>query len=161
MKLPLLLLIVPIFSWANITPNMLYKSIETTGVQRAVNALTQDDWMTINSGIAAGEKEWLDIVPKLAPVTDAKQAASLEDALATALTTNTIDTLKTLNTLDSTTYPFMLGSNIVCVPPFDKSKNEITDFYNRTREALLSTDEGSKCLWILEASMHEWERSLQ
>lgn len=161
MKLPWLLLLMPIFAWANITPNTLSENIAASGAKQVVANFKQDDWNVIFSGVASGKKEWLDIVPMLAPVIDAARSNSLEDALASALTTNTPAALKTLDVLDAKKYPFMIGSDLVCVPPLDKSKDEILTFYNKTREALLDNSEGAKCLWILESSMNEWQHSQQ
>lgn len=49
----------------------------------------------------------------------------------------------------------MVGSDIVCTPPLEKSPAEIDAFYQRTRRALLENVDGARCLWILEATMEE------
>ena len=68
---------------------------------------------------------------------------------------NTNATLKALRTLDAGKWPHMVGSDIVCTPPLEKSPAEVDAFYQRTRQALLETFEGAQCLWILEATMQE------
>jgi len=159
MKLIFLLFFLPILAWANITPDILSNNIKTLGAKQVVASFQQSDWDRLFSAVAEGEKEWLDVVPMLAPATDASHSARLEDALASALSTNTPEALKTLNLLDANKYPAMIGTDIVCVPPFERSKSDIIAFYKRTHNALLSTSEGATCLWILEASMDEWQRT--
>lgn len=113
------------------------------------------DWSSAVKGIAAGDAHWIEQAPKLAAVADENQAKQLEDALAAALTTNTNATLKALRILDAGKWPHMVGSDIVCTPPLEKSPAEIDAFYQRTRRALLETADGAQCLWILEATMEE------
>lgn len=48
----------------------------------------------------------------------------------------------------------MIGSDVICTPPTE-TPDKVDVFYQRTRRALLSTDAGAKCLWILEASYDE------
>ncbi|MGM8756026.1 hypothetical protein ACS6JK_18925 [Enterobacter chuandaensis] len=113
------------------------------------------DWSSAVKGIASGDVHRIEQAPKLAAVADENQAKQLEDALAAALTTNTNATLKALRILDAGKWPHMVGSDIVCTPPLEKSSAEIDAFYQRTRQALLETFEGAQCLWILEATMEE------
>ncbi|MCS5450078.1 hypothetical protein ACJVQT_12135 [Enterobacter huaxiensis] len=113
------------------------------------------DWSSAVKGIAAGDAHWIEQTPALAARADVKQAQQLEDALATALTTNTNATLKALRTIDAGKGPHMVGSDIVCTPPLEKSPAEIDAFYQRTRRALLENVDGARCLWILEATMEE------
>lgn len=113
------------------------------------------DWPSALNRIASGDAHWIEQAPTLAATADVKQAQQLEDALAAALTTNTNATLKALRTLDAGKWPHMVGSDIVCTPPLEKSPAEIDAFYQRTRQALLDTVDGARCLWILEATMEE------
>lgn len=113
------------------------------------------DWSSAVKGIASCDVHRIEQAPKLAAVADENQAKQLEDALAAALTTNTNATLKALRILDAGKWPHMVGSDIVCTPPLEKSSAEIDAFYQRTRQALLETFEGAQCLWILEATMEE------
>lgn len=113
------------------------------------------DWSSTVKGIASGYAHWIEQAPKLAAVADENQAKQLEDALAAALTTNTNATLKALRSIDAGKWPHMVGSDIVCTPPLEKSPAEIDAFYQRTRRALLETVDGAQCLWILEATMEE------
>ncbi|WP_217480124.1 hypothetical protein [Enterobacter chuandaensis] len=113
------------------------------------------DWPSALNGITSGDAHWIEQTPALAAAADVKQAQRLEDALAAALTTNTNATLKALRILDAGKWPHMVGSDIVCTPPFEKSPAEIDAFYQRTRQALLETVDGARCLWILEATMEE------
>lgn len=113
------------------------------------------DWPSALNGITSGDAHWIEQAPALAATADVKQAQRLEDALAAALTTNTNATLKALRILDAGKWPHMVGSDIVCTPPLEKSPAEIDAFYQRTRQALLETVDGARCLWILEATMEE------
>ncbi|WP_225758721.1 hypothetical protein [Leclercia sp. Marseille-Q4284] len=113
------------------------------------------DWPAALRGIAAGEPRWIEQTPSLAAIADVKQAQQLEDALALALSTNTTTTLKVLRTIDAGKWPHIIGSDIVCTPPSEKSPTEVEAFYQRTRKALLATIDGAQCLWILEASWEE------
>ncbi|MBX8460217.1 hypothetical protein K5E19_07040 [Enterobacter sp. RIT637] len=113
------------------------------------------DWSSAVKGIASGDAHWIEQAPKLAAGADENQAKQLEDALAAALTTNTNATLKALRSIDAGKWPHMVGSDIVCTPPLEKSPAEIDAFYQRTRRALLETVDGAQCLWILEATMEE------
>jgi hypothetical protein len=112
------------------------------------------DWPDAFRGIAAGEVQWLEQVPALAAVADVKQAQRLEDSLAAALTANTTGALRALDALDAGHWPHMIGSDIVCTPRTE-TPDKVDAFYQRTRQALLSTAAGAKCLWILEASYDE------
>lgn len=113
------------------------------------------DWPSALNRIASGDALWIEQAPALAATADVKQAQQLEDALAAALTTNTNATLKALRSIDAGKWPHMVGSDIVCTPPLEKSPAEIDAFYQRTRQALLETADGAQCLWILEATMEE------
>lgn len=113
------------------------------------------DWSSALKGIASGDGHWIEQAPALSAVADGNQAQRLEDALAAALTTNTDATLKTLRTIDAGKWPHMIGSDIVCTPLLEKSPAEIDAFYQRTRQALLETVDGARCLWILESTMEE------
>ncbi|HCJ6372720.1 hypothetical protein [Citrobacter sp. RHBSTW-00671] len=112
------------------------------------------DWPDAFRGIAAGEAQWLEQVPALAAVADVKQAQRLEDSLAAALTANTAGALRALDVIDAGHWPHMIGSDIVCTPPTE-TPDKVDAFYQRTRQVLLSTAAGAKCLWILEASYDE------
>ena len=115
------------------------------------------DWSLALKGIASGDAHWIEQAPALAAVADGNQAQQLEDALAAALTTNTNAALKALRTIDAGKWPHMVGSDIVCTPPLEKSSAEIDAFYQHTRQALLETVDGAHCLWILEATMEEFK----
>ncbi|WP_375602703.1 hypothetical protein AB9X52_05820 [Enterobacter hormaechei] len=113
------------------------------------------DWPSALHGIASGDANWIAQAPTLAATADVRQAQQLEDSLAEALTTNTSATLEALRTIDAGKWPHMVGTDIVCTPPLEKSPAEVDAFYQRTRRALLDTVEGAQCLWILEATMEE------
>lgn len=114
-------------------------------------------WPDALAGIAAGKQSWLDKAPELAKTADVKQSQALEDALSSALSTNTEGTLKALAVLDSREWPHFVGTDLVCMGPIEKQAAEIETFYQRTRLALLSTDKAAICLWILEATYEEWK----
>ncbi len=84
------------------------------------------DWPSALHGIASGDTHWIEQAPTLAATADARQAQLLEDALAAALTTNTSATLKALQTIDAGKWPHMVGSDIVCTPPLEKSPPKST-----------------------------------
>lgn len=115
------------------------------------------DWSASLKGIGSGEQTWLDKVPELAATADVKQAISLEDALARALSKNAPGVLDMLGIIDAKTWPHMIGTDIVCGVPAEQTAPVVEDFYQHTRLALLGTDKGATCLWILEASYEEWK----
>jgi len=117
------------------------------------------DWPASLKGVESGEQGWLDKVPELAATADVKQAADLEDALSIALPKNTMGVLDTLGTIDAKSWPHMIGTDIVCGVPAELFTNDamVEDYYQRTRLALLETDKGATCLWILEATYEEWK----
>ncbi|MEL4016774.1 hypothetical protein [Dryocola clanedunensis] len=114
-------------------------------------------WPAALAGIAAGEQAWLDKAPELAKVANVQQSQALEDALSSALSSNTEGALKALVVLDSRDWPHFVGTDLVCMGPINKQSAEIETFYQRTRLALLETDKGATCLWILEATYEEWK----
>lgn len=113
------------------------------------------NWPVALRGVTAGDAQWLNQTPALATVANASEAQLLEDAMAAALGTNPSVTLAALRTIDAGKWPHMLGSEIVCTPPAEKTWTEIDAFYHRTRMALLTTRDGANCLWILEAAYAE------
>lgn len=115
------------------------------------------NWPDALTGIAAGQPSWLNKVSELAKVADVKQSQALEGALSSALSNNTEGALAALAVLDSRNWPHVTGTDIVCMGPVNKQAAEIETFYQRTRLALLSTDKGAICLWILEATYEEWK----
>jgi hypothetical protein len=115
------------------------------------------DWLASLKGVESGEQAWLDKVPELAATANVKQATGLENALARALSKNAPGVLDTLKAIDARTWPHMIGTDIVCGAPAEQPAAVVEDFYQRTRLALLETDKGATCLWILEASYEEWK----
>ena len=124
----------------------------------AMNSMAANiDWPAALKGIAAGEQVWIDKVPELAAVADVNQSQDVEAALSSALSTNTAAALKTLEVIDSHDWPHLVGTDLVCMGPINKSAAEIDAFYQKTRLSLLSTDKAAVCLWILEATYEEWK----
>lgn len=115
------------------------------------------NWSASLKGVETGKQVWLEKVPELAAAADVEEAIDLENALAEALSKNTSGVLHTLSTIDASTWPHMIGTDIVCSIPTERSVASIDDFYQRTRYALLNTDKGAVCLWVLEASYEEWK----
>jgi len=117
------------------------------------------DWSASWKGVESGEQAWIDKVPELAARADVKQAAGLEDALSMALSKNTSAVLGALSIIDAKEWPHMIGTDIVCGIPAEIFTTDamVEDFYQRTRLALLRTDKGATCLWILEATYEEWK----
>ncbi|KAA9002774.1 hypothetical protein FJU30_02845 [Affinibrenneria salicis] len=116
------------------------------------------DWQYIARKVAAGEKDWLAVVPTLASKANRQQADQLEDALSTALPVNTKGVLSALRILDSGTYPEMRGTDIVCVLKVVKPGKGADTYYANTRLALLDEPIGAECLWNLEGV---WEEAKQ
>jgi len=116
------------------------------------------NWPASLGGISSGEQVWLEKVPEMAAVADIRQAIDLEDALARALSKNTEGVLNSLSIIDAGTWPHMIGTDLVCSVPAERSAPVIEDFYQQTRLALLNTDKGAVCLWVLEASYEEWKQ---
>ena len=115
------------------------------------------EWSDALKGIAAGEQVWLNKIPDLAAAADVQQAVNLEEALASALMANTPGALIALSVIDAGKWPHMIGTDIVCGVPVEKSPEILEDFYRRTRLALLSNHKGASCLWFLEATYEEWK----
>lgn len=115
------------------------------------------NWSASLKGVETGKQVWLEKVPELAAAADIEQAIGLENALAEALSKNTSGVLHTLSTIDASTWPHMIGTDIVCSIPAENATSVVEGFYQRTRYALLSTDKGAVCLWVLEASYEEWK----
>ncbi|MCP1438302.1 hypothetical protein J3D56_001738 [Erwinia persicina] len=130
---------------------LLLSGIATHTMAGAIN------WHEALKGIASGDRFWLDKAPEFAKVADVEQSQALAGALAGALSSNTEGALKTLSGLDSRDWPHFVGTDIVCMGPINKQEAEIEAFYQRTRLALLETDKGATCLWILEATYEEWK----
>lgn len=117
------------------------------------------DWPASLKGVESGEQAWLEKVPELAAIANVKQAAGLEDALSMALSKNTRGVLNTLSVIDAKAWPHMIGTDMVCGVPSElfTTAAMVENFYQRTRLALLRTDKGATCLWILEATYEEWK----
>ncbi|MEW5290176.1 hypothetical protein ABW286_13450 [Erwinia papayae] len=141
------LLMLPVIVFAAPTPESATK-----------DNLSVVDWQYIARKVAAGEKDWLTVVPLLASKANRQQAAQLEDALSTALPINTKGVLSTLRVLDSGKYPEMRGTDIVCVLKVVKPGKSADMYYANTRLALLDEPTGAACLWNLEGI---WEETKQ
>ncbi|WP_312210229.1 hypothetical protein [Pseudescherichia sp.] len=115
------------------------------------------NWSASLKGVESGEQVWLEKVPELAAAADVEQAIGLENALAEALSKNTQGALDTLSAVDGHAWPHMIGTDVVCSVPAENTTPVVEGFYQRTRLALLSTDKGAVCLWVLEASYEEWK----
>lgn len=154
MKWLLPLLLFPSITFATTSPNTIKHDVEKIGGNFSEN-IAPSDWQFTLKNIAAGKKEWLDIVPSLAKVMSKEKASELEHALADALPINTKDTLFTLSLLDSSSYDYMDGTNLVCILPIITPTGNIDEYYKNTRLALLDYKQGANCLWLLESSYEE------
>lgn len=121
--------------------------------------LSVADWQYIARRVAAGEKDWLIVVPTLALKANRQQADLLENALSTALPINTKDVLSALRVLDTEIYPEMRGTNIVCVMKVVKPSKDADAYYANTRLALLDNPTGAECLWNLEGVWEETRKA--
>ncbi|MEM6052814.1 hypothetical protein AAH450_19845 [Erwinia sp. P7711] len=139
-----------------IMPAVVFAAVTPESATR--EPLSASDWNYIAQKVASGQKDWLSVVPSLAPKADQEQADQLEDALATALPTNTKNVLSVLHEIDHTKNSKVGGTDIVCVMKVVKSGKEADVYYADTRLALLDDPNGAKCLWNLEGV---WEEAKQ
>ncbi|MDU1062338.1 MAG: hypothetical protein E7A35_18060 [Leclercia adecarboxylata] len=109
-------------------------------------------------GVAAGETQWIEQTQALTAIAEVKQTQQLEDTMVLAMPTNSAVTLKASQTIDAGKWPHMIGSDIICTPPTEKSAAEIAAFYKRMCKVLLETIDGAHRLWILEASREEFKQ---
>ncbi|MBJ7898296.1 hypothetical protein, partial [Bacillus atrophaeus] len=105
---------------------------------------------------STGDDEWLMLVPDLAPVVNLQQSNQLSGALYYALDANAKEALKVMSILDKHHYKYQQGTDIACVPPFDKITNSDMETYNRIRLSLLDAGpQAATCLWIMEGWVEE------
>lgn len=156
MKLLCLLLLIPVVVFASPTPQQINADINKYGSKEFANKVTPDDWAEAVGSISKGSDEWLSIVPHLAPVVNLEQSNQLSGALYSALEPNAKGVLKILSALDKHKYKYQQGTDIACVPPFDKITDTAMQKYNHIRLSLLDAGpQAATCLWIMEAWVEE------
>ncbi|TDS88868.1 hypothetical protein EDF78_10964 [Rahnella sp. BIGb0236] len=156
MKIFPLLLLVPIMAFASATPKDIRASIHKYGSNSFSSKITAEDWAEAIKKISKGDDEWLLLVPDLAPVVNLQQSNQLSGALYYALDANAKEALTVMSILDKHHYKHQQGTDIACVPPFDKITNSGMAIYNRIRLSLLDAGpQAATCLWIMEAWVEE------
>lgn len=156
MKRLCLLLLVPVMVFASPTPQEITTDIHNYGSKGFATKITSDDWASVVKNISTGNDEWLSIVPNLVSVVNIEQSNQLASALYYALDPNAKGVLKTLSILDKHHYKHQQGTDISCVPPFDKIIDRDMQTYNHIRLSLLDAGpQAATCLWIMEAWVEE------
>lgn len=160
MKWWLTLIAIPAFSSAAVTPDDIQRDIRYFGPAEFSRKIPDADWNTTLASISAGRADWIALAPQLAPVMDRPHAIQLGKALYNALLPNAEDTLAVLAVLDKNQHidPFQQGTGTSCVPPLNKSGDNLLDpqNYEHTRLALLDVGpQGADCLWTMEALAEE------
>ena len=156
MKRLSLLLLFPFFVFASPTPQEITADIHNYGSKDFPAKITSDDWATVIKNISSGSDEWLSIVPNLASVVNTEQSNQLSGALYYALEPNSKGVLKTLSILDKNHYKYQSGTDISCVPPFDKIIDTEMLIYQKIRLSLFDAGpQAATCLWIMEAWVEE------
>ena len=151
-----LLLLVPVMVFASPTPQEITTDIHNYGSKVFATKITSDDWASVVKNISTGNDEWLSLVPNLASVINIEQSNKLASALYYALDPNAKGVLKTLSILDKHHYKYQQGTDISCVPPFDKIIDSEMQTYNQIRLSLLDAGpQAATCLWIMEAWVEE------
>lgn len=156
MKILPLLFLVPIMAFASATPKDIRTSVQKYGSNSFASKITAEDWAETINKISTGDDEWLMLVPDLAPVVNLQQSNQLSGALYYALDANAEEALKVMSILDKHHYKYQQGTDIACVPPFDKITNSDMETYNRIRLSLLDAGpQAAPCLWIMEGWVEE------
>ncbi|WKZ93842.1 hypothetical protein P0E69_08145 [Chimaeribacter arupi] len=162
MKYLKLILIIPMFSWASVTPDSLRHDIKTGGADKAWVALKQSDgWQTLLSGIAKGEPAWLNTLPLFASTANQQQRDALLTSLAFSLTSNpaaTLDILpdigKTIDKSEINLYDWQY----LC-PGFislNYTKASAVRYYDSATEALRKIgDKGKECMALMYEGREE------
>lgn len=141
-----------------LAPSLAFATITPHNATRIINNghLTQPEWSAAINGISSGDNEWLAVAPLLASVADQRQAEQLSAAIYYALEPNAVGALKTLSILDKGQYQYQQGTDISCIPPFDKIEAEKIKTYEGIRLSLLDAGpQAAKCLWIMEGWVEE------
>ncbi len=73
---------------ADLTPGAVRALLEQQGAAAVVQSLDEPSWTAVLAHVEAGERSWIDLVPLLAPGTDAGTAESLLITLSRALKAN-------------------------------------------------------------------------
>lgn len=73
---------------AELTPSAMRALLEEQGAADVVQSLDEPSWAALLAHVEAGERGWIDLVPLLAPGTDAGTAESLLITLSRALKAN-------------------------------------------------------------------------
>lgn len=156
MRILLLFFLAPLMVFASTTPKDIRTSVQKYGSNSFASKITAEDWSETIKKISTGDNEWLLLVPDLAPVVSLQQSNQLSGALYYALDANAKETLKVMSILDKHHYKYQQGTDIACVPPFDKITNGDMETYNRIRLSLLDAGpQAATCLWIMEGWVEE------
>lgn len=115
------------------TPSSLSQQIDHLGAKTVANSMTDSQWEHFLGEVSKGKPEWIAVVPKLAPGTDAGNAESLGIGLAFALPKNPGTVLSAIDPKDGP----VLGVTRVCSAPFiEGTINDIPGYIHRATVAL-------------------------
>jgi hypothetical protein len=73
---------------ADLTPSAMRALLEGQDARTALDSLDEATWTSVLAHVEAGDGEWLDVVPVMAPLTHGRAAASLALALSRAIEPN-------------------------------------------------------------------------
>lgn len=115
------------------TPSSLLQQIDHRGAKAVANSMTDGQWENFLGEVSSGKPEWIAVVPRLAPGTDAGNSESLGIGLAFALPKNPGAVLSAIDPKDGP----VLGVTRVCSAPFiEGTIDDIPGYIHRAALAL-------------------------
>jgi len=81
---------------ADLTPSAMRALLDGQNARTAIDSLDEATWTSVLAHVEAGDGEWLDVVPIMAPRTSARRAAGLALALSRAIEPNPAGVIEVL-----------------------------------------------------------------
>lgn len=160
MKIAMLLLLVPLSCWADIT-----RGVSEVGVSKMMEMLRHNpaQWNRVTEGIAHGEARWLNVVPLIGASGNEKETGELMNALSFALIADPASALKGLKAIDGRIAQGVrelapYGSDAACALPMtlDYTRQATVAYYHQaTRSLAQAGAAGAECLALMNAAMAE------
>lgn len=125
-------LLLPSLGWAGeVAPQSVAAGIQRAGARKTIAELVARDlWETVLRHVAAGNREWLALVPAMKPGTDAGTAEGLQQAVSLALQNNAQGVL---DLAGRNTYPLPV---LCAVPMIEPTAVQVAAFKRRAMAAL-------------------------